>query len=59
MLSRNCEYATDVSIFEEPFEQEFAYIAGLWESVASRADFEAKYSRAVSDQHDAKWGASS
>ena len=55
MLSRNCEYATDVPAFEEPFEKEFAYVAGLWESATSRTDFEDKYSRAVSNQHDAKY----
>ncbi len=55
MLSRNCEYATDIPAFEEPFEKEFAYIAGLWEAAKSRADFESKYSREVSNQHDAKY----
>lgn len=54
MLSRNCEYATDVPAFEEPFEEEFAYVAGLWESVSSREEFEQRYSREVSDQHDVK-----
>jgi hypothetical protein len=52
MLSRNCEYATDIPAFEEPFEKEFAYVAGLWESATSRPEFEAKYSRAISNQHD-------
>ena len=56
MLSRNCEYATDMPPFEEPFEKEFAYVAGLWASVNSREEFETKYSRAVSNQHDAKYG---
>jgi len=53
MLCRNCEYAMDVPAFVKPFEEEFAYIAGLWESVTSRADFEARYSRAISNQHEA------
>ena len=52
MLSRNCEYATDVPCFREPFEKEFAYVAGVWASVTSRAEFEAKYSRETSNQHD-------
>ena len=55
MLSRNCEYATDVPAFEEPFEKEFAYVAGLWASVKSRDEFEKAYSRAVSNRHDAKY----
>lgn len=54
MLARNCEYATDVSVFEQPFEQEFAYIAGLWESATSLAGFESAYSPEVSRQHDAR-----
>jgi hypothetical protein len=56
MLSRNCEYATDVPAFEEPFKQEFAYIAELWASAQSRAEFDSRYSRSVSNQHDAKLG---
>jgi hypothetical protein len=55
MLSRNCEYATDMPEFTKPFEEEFAYIADLWESVSSRAEFEARYRRAVSNQHDANY----
>jgi hypothetical protein len=53
MLSRNCEYATDVPEFKEPFELEFAYVASLWAAVATKAEFDAKYSRKISDQHDA------
>jgi hypothetical protein len=52
MLCRNCEYATDIPAFVKPFEEELSYIADLWESVTSRADFEARYSRVVSSQHD-------
>ena len=55
MLSRNCEYATDIPAFEEPFEKEFAYVAGLWEAATTRADFDSKYSREISNQHDAKF----
>lgn len=53
MLSRNCEYATDIDIFEKPFEQEFEYIAQLWASSNTIAEFHATYSRAVSNTHDA------
>ncbi|PXX40289.1 hypothetical protein [Undibacterium pigrum] len=54
MLSRNCEYATDVEDFREPFEQEFEYISNLWDSANSRSEFEASYSREVSNSHDFK-----
>ncbi|WP_332877891.1 hypothetical protein [Massilia sp. S19_KUP03_FR1] len=54
MLSRNCEYATDIPAFEEPFEQEFDYISKLWESVSTRAEFEQRYRPEISQQHDAK-----
>ena len=56
MLSRNCEYATDVPAFREPFEQEFEYVAGLWAGATSSTDFESKYSRIVSNSHDVKNG---
>jgi hypothetical protein len=55
MLCRNCEYAMDIPAFLKPFEEEFAYIADLWESVTSRAEFEARYSREISSQHDIKY----
>lgn len=55
MLSRNCEYATDIDAFREPFEQEFAYIADLWGFSSTHAEFESKYDREVSNQHDAKY----
>ncbi|PIF13401.1 hypothetical protein [Janthinobacterium sp. 13] len=54
MLSRNCEYATDVSAFEEPFELEFHYISTLWGSVSSRAEFEQHYCAEISQGHDVK-----
>ncbi|PIF08164.1 hypothetical protein [Janthinobacterium sp. 13] len=53
MLSRNCEYAMDVADFEQPFEDEFRYIASLWAQADSLAAFERKYSREASSQHDA------
>ena len=52
MLSRNCEYATDVPEFVQPFEREFAYLAGLWAGADSVAEFEQRYSRATSNGHD-------
>ena len=52
MLSRNCEYATDVADFEAPFEMEFDYVACLWAGADSVADFEQRYSRAASNGHD-------
>ncbi|MBS0307501.1 MAG: hypothetical protein JSS58_00890 [Proteobacteria bacterium] len=55
MLSRNCEYATDIDTFNEPFEQEFEYIAKLWDSSSTLSEFESKYDRKVSNQHDAKY----
>ncbi|KAB8064451.1 hypothetical protein [Janthinobacterium violaceinigrum] len=53
MLSRNCEYAADVPDFEQPFEDEFRYIASLWAQADSLAAFERAYSRETSNQHDA------
>ncbi|WP_256079324.1 hypothetical protein [Massilia sp. YIM B04103] len=52
MLSRNCEYATDVPAFVQPFEDEFEYISSLWDASRNLAEFEAQYSRKISDQHD-------
>jgi hypothetical protein len=54
MLSRNCEYATDVPAFQEPFEQEFDYISKLWESSSTRAEFEQRYRPEISQKHDVK-----
>jgi hypothetical protein len=53
MLSRNCEYATDVPAFLEPFECELTYVASLWEGVKNLNEFKASYSRERSNQHDA------
>ena len=52
MLSRNCEYATDVADFEQPFEDEFRHIASLWAQADSLAAFERAYSRQTSNGHD-------
>jgi hypothetical protein len=52
MLARNCEYATDVEPFKEPFEKEFEYIASLWERSSSLEEFLSQYSREVSNSHD-------
>jgi hypothetical protein len=53
MLARNCEYATDTDEFNKPFEDEFSYIAGLWNSARSLAEFLAMYDREISRSHDA------
>lgn len=55
MLSRNCEYATDIPNFLKPFEDEFEYIANLWASAESLNEFESRYSRDISNQHDTKY----
>ncbi|MCC7596385.1 hypothetical protein IGS61_02735 [Janthinobacterium sp. FW305-129] len=52
MLSRNCEYAIDVPDFEQPFEREFDYLAGLWAEAGNVAEFEQQYSRETSNRHD-------
>jgi hypothetical protein len=52
MLSRNCEYATDVDNFVKPFEDEFKYISTLWSSSSSLGEFTSKYDRRVSNTHD-------
>ena len=56
MLARNCEYATDIPAFEEPFKLEFEHVADLWAQATSRTDFQSKYSREISNSHDAKYG---
>lgn len=52
-LARNCEYATDMPEFEEPFLDELEYIARLWRNAESEAQFNALYDPAVSRSHDA------
>lgn len=56
MLSRNCEYATDVADFEQPFEDEFRYVASLWAQADSLAAFERAYSRETSNGNDVMYG---
>jgi hypothetical protein len=53
MLSRNCEYATDMEEFRKPFEDEFLYIYDIWKNTRSVDEFKGKYDRQVSDSHDA------
>jgi hypothetical protein len=52
MLSRNCEYATDVEPFVKPFEDEFEYISDLWRRSLSIGDFESKHESRISNRHD-------
>jgi hypothetical protein len=52
MLSRNCEYATDVPAFEDPFEKEFSYISALWAESDNRAEFAERYDPKTSQGHD-------
>ncbi len=52
MLSRNCEYATDVPAFEKPFKDEFEYIVGLWKNSNSIDSFKCSYDRNISNSHD-------
>lgn len=53
MLSRNCEYATDVQAFEKPFHDEFKYIVSLWKTCDSITEFNDKYDSNISNSHDA------
>ncbi|WP_298408061.1 hypothetical protein [Janthinobacterium sp.] len=50
MLSRNCEYATDVPDFEQAFELEFGYIASLWADAGDAGAFERLYDRERSNR---------
>jgi len=52
MLSRNCEYATDVPAFEDHFEKEFSYISALWAESDNRAEFAERYDPKTSQGHD-------
>ncbi len=54
MLSRNCEYATDIEAFYKPFQDEFEYIVSLWKDSKSITEFYNKYDRNVSNSHDLK-----
>ena len=51
VLSRNCECAIDIYMYRQAFEDEFAYIAGLWENSASLEEFLKMYDREVSNSH--------
>lgn len=55
MLSRNCEYATDIDNFLVPFDKEFEYIASLWSKAGTLNEFEGMYSREESNKHDIKY----
>jgi hypothetical protein len=52
MLSRNCEYATDMTVFEKHFQDEFNNIADLWKKCDSLEEFKQKYDRKTSNSHD-------
>jgi len=52
MLSRNCEYATDIPAFREPFEKEFEYITNLWEKSPTLEEFMRIYDKKISKTHD-------
>jgi hypothetical protein len=54
MLSRNCEYATDIKSFEKPFLDELNYIMDLWKKSFDLNDFNKKYDRSISNNHDVK-----
>jgi hypothetical protein len=51
VLSRNCEYATDIDNFRKPFEMEFEYIARLWSASNTIEEFNNSYNRRISDAH--------
>jgi hypothetical protein len=53
MLSRNCEYATDMEEFRKPYEDEFLYIYETWKNARSTDEFKKNYNRQVSNSHDA------
>lgn len=52
MLSRNCEYATDIDVFEKPFIDELNYITELWATSNNINEFRAQYKREISKSHD-------
>ena len=53
MLSRNCEYATDVQAFEKPFHDEYGYLVGLWKNCDSITEINEMYDSSISNSHDA------
>jgi hypothetical protein len=54
ILSRNCEYANDIKVFEMPFQQELEYIRSLWEKCNTTEEFYKEYDRNISNMHDIK-----
>lgn len=52
MLTRNCEYATDIEYFMEPFIKELNYIISLWSEFPKYEVFGKKYDRNISNSHD-------
>jgi hypothetical protein len=54
MLSRNCEYATDIIDFLKPFNDELDYIVELWTKAIDIQEFKQLYDRKISNTHDYK-----
>lgn len=52
MLSRNCEYATDIQSFVDLFEKEFEYVIQIWQKVITVKEFNSIYSRDISNNRD-------
>ncbi|WP_163341060.1 hypothetical protein [Desulfopila sp. IMCC35008] len=52
MLCRNCEYSTDMPVFEIPFQNEFEYIVQLWKEVKSSKEFNSRYDPKISETND-------
>jgi hypothetical protein len=52
MLSRNCDYATDIPDFLPAFQAEFDYITGLWSQADSSMGFLKVYDRNTSNSHN-------
>ncbi|HEV7608971.1 MAG TPA: hypothetical protein VGO61_16630 [Steroidobacteraceae bacterium] len=53
VLCRNCRHAKEAKPYRDLFDKEFAYLARLWAVAMSRHQFEQRYNRAISVQHDA------
>jgi hypothetical protein len=53
VLCRNCRHSKESKPCRDLFEKEFAYLARLWAVAMSRQQFEQRYNRAISAQHDA------
>ena len=52
MLTRNCEYATDIECFMPPFIKELSYIISLWSEFPKYEVFGKRYDRNISNSHD-------